>query len=276
MKPLSFEWPLWGRGAFLPALLLTGLLTACQSSHVVTKQAYTRIGVDSTARPDNSLVQLLAPYKQGLDKSMNEVLFQLPERLEKRKPECALNNLLCDALLSQAMDRYGKPIDVSHLNFGGVRNGLPKGNVTTGDIFEVMPFDNQLIVMTMTGEMLMQFLNHFAGDEALLVSGISVKLHDNKVQSVTFANGRALQPADTYTVALSDYIANGGSGAGFLKSAVKRQNLDNYLIRDALIDYFQEAGQEWSTDNATRQWTHQHRIDGIFCACWARLRSLAP
>lgn len=227
---------------FLSALLLTGLF-ACQSIHVVTKQAYTRIGVDSTARPDNSLVALLSPYKQGLDKSMNEVLFQLPERLEKRKPECALNNLLCDALLSQAADRYGKPVDVSHLNFGGVRNGLPKGNVTTGNIFEVMPFDNQLIVMTMTGEMLTQFLNHFANDEALLVSGISVKLHDNKVQSVTFANGRTLQPAETYTVALSDYIANGGSGAGFLKNAVKRQNLDNYLIRDALIDYFRKQGK---------------------------------
>ncbi len=227
---------------FLPALLLTGLM-ACQSSHVVTKQAYTRIGVDSTARPDTSLVQLLKPYKQGLDKSMNEVLFQTPERLEKRKPESALNNLLCDALLSQASDRYGKPVDVSHLNYGGVRNGLPKGNVTVGDVFEVMPFDNQLVILTLTGDMLMQFLNHFAGDEALLVGGISVKLHNNKVQSVTFANGRTLQPAETYTVALSDYIANGGSGANFLKGAVKRQNLDNYLIRDALIDYFRKQGQ---------------------------------
>lgn len=226
---------------FLPALWLAGLL-ACQSSHVVTNQAYNRIPVDSTARPDSSLVRLLSPYKQGLDKTMNEVLTQLPERLEKRKPECALNNLLCDALLSQAADRYGKPVDVAHLNFGGVRNGLPKGNITTGDVFEVMPFDNQLIILTMTGDMLLQFLNHFATDEALLVSGISVKLRGNKVQSLIFTNGRTLQPAETYTVALSDYIANGGSGAGFLTNAVKRENLDNYLIRDALIDYFRKQG----------------------------------
>lgn len=225
----------------LPALFLTGLM-ACQRSHVVTSQAYNRISVDSTARPDTSLVRLLSPYKQGLDKTMNEVLTQTPERLEKRKPECALNNLLCDALLSQAAARYGKPIDVSHLNFGGVRNGLPKGNVTVGDVFEVMPFDNQLVVLTLTGEKLMQFLNHFASDEALLVSGISVKLHDNKVQSVTFANGRTLQPTETYAVALSDYIANGGGGASFLKEATKREDL-NYLIRDALIDYFRKQGR---------------------------------
>lgn len=231
----------------LPALWLTGLM-ACHSSHrvtshVVTNQAYNRISVDSTARPDSSFVRLLLPYKQGLDKTMNEVLTQLPERLEKRKPECALNNLLCDALLSQAADRYGKPVDVAHLNYGGVRNGLPKGNLTTGNVFEVMPFDNQLIILTMTGDMLMQFLNHFAGDEALLVSGISVKLHNNRVQSLAFANGRTLQPAETYTVALSDYIANGGSGASFLTNAVKRETLDNYLIRDALIDYFRKQGR---------------------------------
>ena len=227
---------------FLAALWLTGLL-ACQSSHVVTSQHYNRISVDSTARADSSLVRMLSPYRQGLDKTMNEVLTQTPERLEKRKPECALNNLLCDALLSQATDRYGKPVDVAHLNYGGVRNGLPKGNITTGDVFEVMPFDNQLVILTLTGDMLLQFLNHFAADEALLVSGISVKLHDNKVQSVTFASGRTLQPAETYTVALSDYVANGGGGAAFLKNAVKRENLDNYLIRDALIDYFRKQGR---------------------------------
>lgn len=225
----------------LPALLLTGLM-ACQRNHVVTSQAYNRISVDSMARPDTSLVRLLSPYKQGLDKTMNEILTQTPERLEKRKPECALNNLLCDALLSQAAARYGKPIDVSHLNFGGVRNGLPKGNVTVGDVFEVMPFDNQLVVLTLTGDKLMQFLNHFAADEALLVGGVSVKLHDNKVQAVTFANGRTLQPAESYTVALSDYIANGGGGVSFLKEASKREDL-NYLIRDALIDYFRKQGR---------------------------------
>lgn len=231
---------------FLCWLGLTSLL-ACHTGrptpHVVINQQYRQIGIDSTARPDSSLAQFLSPYKQGLDKSMNEVLGQLPERLEKRKPECALNNLLCDALLSQAADRYDKPVDVSHLNYGGVRSGLPKGAITVGNVFEVMPFDNQLIILTVTGDMLLQFLNHFASDEALLVGGISVKLHDNKVQSVTFTNGRTLQPTETYTVALSDYIANGGSGAGFLKNAVKRENLDNYLIRDALIDYFRKQGQ---------------------------------
>lgn len=225
---------------FLPTLLLTGLM-ACHSSHVVTKQAYNRIGVDSTAQPDNSLTQLLSPYKQTLDKTMNEVLLQTPDRLEKRRPECALNNLLCDALLTQATVRYGKPVDVSHLNFGGVRNGLPKGDVTVGNVFEVMPFDNQLVLLTLTGDQLMQLLNHFASDEALLVGGVSVKIHDSKVQSVTFANGRTLQPAETYTVALSDYIADGGGGAAFLKQAAKREDLD-YLIRDAFIDYFRKQG----------------------------------
>lgn len=226
----------------LLAALWLAALTACHTGHLVTRQTYQRIAVDSTATPDTRLVRLLTPYRQKLDQSMNVVLTRSAERLEKRKPECALNDLLCDALLAQSTERYGKPIDLAQLNYGGVRNGLPEGNITTGSIFEVMPFDNQLVVLTLTGDQLLQFLNHFAKGGSLLVSGIQVKIHDDQVQSVTFNNGRTLLPNETYAVALSDYIANGGDDAAFLKGITRRETL-NYLIRDALIDYFRKQGR---------------------------------
>lgn len=224
-------------------LLFALLLAGCQPSYHLTKQQNNRLSVDGTVAVDSSMVRWLMPYKQNLDKSMNETLVTFTERLEKKAPESALDDILADALLIQAGKRYGKAIDVSHLNYGGIRNGLPAGAVTTGNVFEVMPFDNQLVVLTLTGTQLMQFLNHFAAnDDALVVGGVRVRIANKAITSATLSNGRAIVPSETYTVAMSDYIANGGSGADFLKTIAARDNV-NYLIRDALIEYFREQGK---------------------------------
>ena len=227
---------------YLLLLALAGL-SACNSGYHLANRTANRIGVDSlSATSDSSVAHFLQPYRQGLDRTMNEVLTHSTGRIEKGQPNGPLNDLLTDALLKQASLRYGKPIDCSHLNYGGIRNNLPEGDITTGSIFEVMPFDNQLVVLTLTGDMLQQLLNHFANGNKLVVGGLRAKINDGKVQAVTFTNGRTLQPNETYTVAMSDYIADGGDNANFLKNAVRRENI-NYLIRDALIDYFKEQGK---------------------------------
>jgi 2',3'-cyclic-nucleotide 2'-phosphodiesterase (5'-nucleotidase family) len=223
-------------------LALAGL-ASCTPGYHLTNRTASRIGVDSVTAPaDASLARFLTPYRQGLEKTMNEVLTRSTARIEKGQPDGPLNDILTDALLQQATQRYGKPIDCSHLNFGGIRNNLPEGNITTGSIFEVMPFDNQLVVLTLTGDMLQQLLDHFANGNKLVVGGIRAKLQNGKAQSVTFVNGRTLQPTETYTIVTSDYIADGGDNANFLKNAVKRETL-NYLMRDALIDYFRQQGK---------------------------------
>lgn len=223
-------------------LALVGQL-ACQSGYHLTNRAAKRIGVDSlVAVSDTGVANFLKPYRQKLDQTMNEVLAQSTGRIEKGLPDAPLNDLMTDAFLQQASQRYGKPIDCSHMNFGGIRSNLPDGKITIGSVYEIMPFDNQLVVLTLTGEMLQQLLSHFAEGHGLVVGGLRVKLHDKKVQSVTFTNGRTLQPNETYTVVMSDYIANGGDNADFLKNAIKRETL-NYLMRDALIDYFRQQGK---------------------------------
>lgn len=224
-------------------LLVTLLLAGCQPGFHLTGQKTNRLTIDGAVAADSSMVRWLIPYRQNLDKSMNEPLLTLTERLDKKAPESALNNLLADALLVQAGKKYGRAIDVSHLNYGGIRNGLPAGAVTTGNVFEVMPFDNQLVVLTLTGTQLMQFLNHFAlNDEALVVGGARVQTAGKTISNVVLTNGRAIVAGATYAVAMSDYVANGGSGADFLKPITTRNNVD-YLIRDALIDYFREQGK---------------------------------
>jgi 2',3'-cyclic-nucleotide 2'-phosphodiesterase (5'-nucleotidase family) len=228
---------------FLLLLIAFAGVAACNPGYHLTNRTASRIGVDSVVAPaDSSVARFLTPYRQGLDKTMNEVLTRSTGRIEKGQPNGPLNDLLTDALLQQATQRYGKPIDCSHLNFGGIRNNLPEGNITTGSVFEVMPFDNQLVVLTLTGDMLRQMLDHFASGNKLVIGGLRAAIRDGKTQSITFTNGRTLQPTETYTVAMSDYVADGGDNAVFLKNSIKRENI-NYLIRDALIDYFRQQGK---------------------------------
>ena len=224
-------------------LVFASFWACTPTSYHLANRTADQIGVDSaTATADSSVARFLQPYRQGLTKTMNEVLTHSTGRIEKGQPDGPLNDLLTDALLQQATQRYGKPIDCSHLNFGGIRNNLPEGDITTGSIFEVMPFDNQLVVLTMKGDMLRQLLNHFAAGNKLVVGGLRASVRNGQVENVTFANGRMLQPTETYTVAMSDYIADGGDNADFLKNALQRENI-NYLIRDALINYFREQGK---------------------------------
>lgn len=228
---------------YLLWLTLVSFWACTPSGYHLTNRTANRIGVDSaTASADSSLANFLTPYRQGIDRTMNEVLTTSTGPIEKGQPDGPLNDILTDALLQKATQRYGKPIDCAHLNYGGIRDNLPKGNITIGSVFGVMPFENQLVILTIKGDMLQQLLNHFAKDNKLVIGGLRTKIHDGQAQSVTFTNGRTLQPNETYTVALSDYIANGGDNSSFLGNPVKREDI-NYLIRDALIDYFREQGK---------------------------------
>jgi 2',3'-cyclic-nucleotide 2'-phosphodiesterase (5'-nucleotidase family) len=229
----------------IPILAL--LTTACQTGYHLTNQAYNRVQVDSLAAPaDTGMARFLQPYKQRLDQTMNEVLVQTTAPLDRSKPECALNNMLTDAMLQYAKDKLGQPADCSHLNYGGIRTGLPKGTIRIGNIYEVMPFDNQLVMLTLKGSMLRQFFEFFVGSEidekSLVVGGVRVVIKDNVLTSITFTNGKTFDPNQNYTVLMSDYVADRGGGTAFLKDAVARKNF-NIPIRDVFIDYFRQLGK---------------------------------
>ncbi|WP_332369107.1 hypothetical protein [Spirosoma telluris] len=103
---------------YLLLLALAGL-SACNPGYHLTKRTANRIGVDSlAASADASVANFLIPYREKLDKAMNEVLTSATKPIEKALPDGPLNDLLTDAVLQQASQRYGKPVDCSHLNYG--------------------------------------------------------------------------------------------------------------------------------------------------------------
>ena len=152
-----------------------------------------------------------------------------------KKPESVLGNYVADAIKIMAEKKFNKTITAAFVNSGGIRSYIPKGEITTGKIFEIMPFDNVIILQELDGKKLKQFLNHACEKGGWPVSkNFSYSLKEKKLHEA-FYNGILINDTSKYIIANSDYVANGGDNTEVLKK-ISKQNM-NYLIRDAIIDY---------------------------------------
>ena len=130
---------------------------------------------------------------------------------------CALGNFCCDALYFGAKNFYkNDSIDIVILNRGGLRINLPKGDIKIGTIFELMPFENELALVTITGDKLLEVLPALA-DKPHPFLGMKVEINAKKEVTATI-NNLPINKTKNYNIITSDYLANG-------VTAQPRQNL---------------------------------------------------
>ena len=202
-------------------------------------------------RKDSSLQTFLQPYSDSVNSSMNTVLGQLAVDLDKRQPESSLGNFMADAMKIMAEKYYKTTVDGAFINYGGIRlNAIKAGTITRGRIFELMPFDNIIILQKIKGTVLQEFLDHIVGRGGWPVAGITMQIKDKKAVNVLIA-GKPIDPNMTYTIANSDYVANGGDNSEMLKVIPQINN--GFLLRDALIEYVQSFTQKSQSITATIQ-----------------------
>ena len=135
------------------ALAMMFLLASCHSACEVTKVEGRMQPMDSTydVNPDTEAMALLAPYKAKIDSMMYRVVGTAEMSMDKGAPESLLSNLVADVLRGAAAQVLGKPADMGLVNMGGLRNVLTEGAVTCGNIYEILPFENSLCVVTLKG-----------------------------------------------------------------------------------------------------------------------------
>lgn len=173
---------------------------------------------------------------------MNDVIGNNVFSMEKKQPEGALGNFMADALLYMARTKFKTEVDVATVNYGGVRlTQLPAGSITRGKMYELMPFDNVLILQKMKGSVLQQFLDMTAARGGWPLAGVTMQIKEKKAVNVQI-NGAPLSPDKDYVMANSDYVANGGDESNMLKT-IPQQNI-GYLMRDALIDFVIEQTRQ--------------------------------
>ncbi len=217
-------------------LFLAGV--SCNTTYQSQSLQYKTYRIGDTQQKDSSLVAFLQPYSNTVNKTMNEVVGVAEITLEKKQPEGTLGNFMVDAFLAMAKEKYNTNVDAAFVNFGGIRlTQLPAGNVTTGKIFELMPFDNIIILQKLRGDVFQEFLNLTAARGGWPSAGITMQLKDKKAINVMIG-GKPLDPVTIYTVANSDFIANGGDNADMLRNVPQISN--GYLMRDAILDYIKK------------------------------------
>ncbi|MBY0471579.1 bifunctional metallophosphatase/5'-nucleotidase [bacterium] len=172
-------------------------------------------------QPDAEVVKLLEPaiasVKPIRDRPVGKVEFT--DSIKRSYgSESAMGNLVADAI------RESVPgLDLATTNGGGLRADFPAGKLTYGDIYESIPFDNQLAIVTATGDQVYKMISvGVSGNHgALSWSGLSVTLGEvgeNPCRiSEVLVNGQPLDPTKTYRVGTSDYLATGGSGFDSVK-----------------------------------------------------------
>jgi len=181
-------------------------------------------------------METIAPYKAKLDAKMNRVLATVKTPLKKGAPESTLGNWSADLLARAAEDNFPEhDIAFASLNQGGMRvSEIGTGPLIVSEIYELMPFDNTLVLMDLSGKELREFISHIANSGGWPVSdGLSVQADPTGLSMLV--QGSPINADQRYIIALPDYVANGGSGSSMLKDKPKIKS--GLLIRDLLVEY---------------------------------------
>ncbi|MGV3761062.1 5'-nucleotidase C-terminal domain-containing protein [Parapedobacter sp.] len=210
---------------------------SCSRYFVPRGQAtYTLLQVDSTIANDPDYVTLYSPYKKQLEAEMNRIVGRAAISLTKPRdePETLLGNFFADALLAEAR----KQVPDAAFAFGtkgGLRMELHQGPITIGNLFELMPFENEIVVIQLTGEKVQQLAHFIATSGGQPVSGIRLEIDGDKAANIRIG-GKPIDKNRTYKLATYDYLANGGDHVLGLADPVSRTNL-GVKVREALISY---------------------------------------
>ncbi len=224
---------------------------SCNTVYQSQSLQHNNYRINETQRKDSALLNFLQPYQEQVNKTMNDVVGTADKSLDKKQPEGTLGNFMVDAFLSMAEEKYATKADAAFLNFGGIRlTQLPAGNVTTGKIFELMPFDNLLILQKLKGDILQQLLDLTAAKGGWPLAGITMQIKDKKAVNVMIG-GKPLDPNAVYTTVNSDFVANGGDNADMLRNIPQITN--GYLMRDAIFDYIKKMKSQGKNIHADIQ-----------------------
>ena len=225
-------------------------LAACsqtEGQRQVTGVRTEAIKVDEAldAIQDTAYLTRLAPYKEVVDREMNVRVGYVPDTFWVGAPECPLLNWLTDALWEAAKQVYPGRVDGAFVNMGSVRGEWLPGDLTFGQIYTIMPFENHLVVITLTGENLIELCDSIVSYGAQGLAGMRMTAVDGQLADVS-VGGRAVGPHRTYTLATSDYMTGGADHMTALTRYTKYWD-SQLLIRDLYI----QAAQRQDTLRAT-------------------------
>lgn len=205
-------------------------LLAC-SPHLNTGYKAERIVVQPVSGKDPAMDSLVAPYRRELAKEMNRVIGSVAQDLSPERPNSLLGQWVTDLTLQYGRDsllagQTELPV-ICLMNTGGLRASLSKGPLTVGDIYKIMPFDNQIVALKLPVEQLSEMAKYITQSGGEPIAGCILENGGIRFTDV-------VEEPIHFWVITSDFLANGGDKMLFLQKAVERKTRGT-LLRDLLL-----------------------------------------
>lgn len=186
---------------------------------------------------DSTWFNWLTPYRDSLHKTLDRVIAKSDTAWNMGRPCSNLGNLITDCLIDYCNHylhdslRYAHP-EIALMNNGGVRNSLPKGNITLTHLFEILPFENEIVLVKCKGAVLEKIIQHTAERGGDAFAGITYTLSNYYATDIRIRNN-FINPDQDYWLATNDYLAEGGDG--FVQFREASQKITTQIkIRDAV------------------------------------------
>jgi 5'-nucleotidase len=225
--------------------------------------------------PEPNIIEVLARAESRVAEQQNAPLgLEVPKMLGRNyESESGLGSFLADSL--RAMEKA----DVALLNPGGLRADLKGGPLRYGAVYEVLPFDNTVATVSVTGDELLRLLSAAYGSKkgVFQLSGIEVRLarcpSPNRLQSATLPGGKPLVADRRYRVVMPDFLARGGDGLGPMLATLDPSNVDfgdgrGVNLRDELVSFWKKTKAPFLAPTAGRV---VFSDDGASCTAAAKM-----
>ena len=191
-----------------------------------------------------SFKNTIEPYKQEVEGKMNTKLSHTAVDLNKQGDNSNLGNLLADYTFEGADDwarKNGIPggVDGAVINVGGIRSTIGTGDILTKHVYEVMPFENEVVIVKLKGSDLKGLFDYYLKTQKNNpVSHLYIETDNDKIIK-GLVNGKEVVPTQDYYIATSDYLALGGDNMAFFgKGEVISTGL---RLRDLFLDKFKAS-----------------------------------
>jgi 2',3'-cyclic-nucleotide 2'-phosphodiesterase (5'-nucleotidase family) len=193
--------------------------------------------------PDAEVSKVLDPFYERVKARMMQVVGEASDEFSKsERAESPLADLVADAFREKGKTQ------ISIQNTGGIRSPISKGKITWGDVFAVLPFQNTLITLKLTGSQIKKTLERGLVPTVGIVSLGGLRVHfdltrppGERVVSAILLDGTSMDDSRLYSVATNDFLLIGGDG--YTEFAKGTDIVDTGIfLRDAMVERIEATG----------------------------------
>ncbi|MEA2021599.1 MAG: 5'-nucleotidase C-terminal domain-containing protein [Candidatus Caldatribacteriota bacterium] len=216
-----------------------------------------------TLNDDANMLAIYEKYNKDMEPVLGKILGKTTVALDHDR--YAGPSLLGEWTCEIMKDAAG--VQIAMTNGGGLRTDIPAGEITSGKLYEVMPFDNTLYTMKLSGADVKANIEHGILNEDIgwvQIAGVKA-VYDpeaeagNRIVSMVLEDGNPVEMDEYYTVVTNDFMFTGGDKYNFENS---KDGLNTFIpIRDAMMEAVEKAG---TISPKKQNWLSEEKVGKLY------------